>query len=186
MKFRIRGSRRPNDEEKSPDPEQAWKILELINSWIRHSDAKAGVTLAFVGALAAILYNLVSDFSSRTAIFDVLVIIACALLTIAGVLCGATLVPRTEIDTDESSAPNLLFFASIHERYSGKRDEYRKDLAFLTTDHERLHAEISDQVHANANIASVKSRHAKRAIGATLTAGAVIALIAGIIGAVNA
>lgn len=36
---------------------------EPVNEWIRHSDAKAGVTLVFIGVLGTMLFNLVREFT---------------------------------------------------------------------------------------------------------------------------
>lgn len=77
-----------------PDPDHAWKLLSLVNEWIRHSDAKAGVTLAFVGVLGTMLFNLVRGFAQRSLLFDVVVVVACALLVLTAALSGWTLTPR--------------------------------------------------------------------------------------------
>ncbi|MDN6227261.1 Pycsar system effector family protein, partial [Corynebacterium flavescens] len=113
----------------------------MANEWIRHADAKAGVTLAFVGALGAILYSLVSDFDKRSGLFDVLVVAACALLVLAGVFCGLTLAPRTKDKGGDSGSVNLLYFANIYEKYAGKRETYKKDLAALGPDPRKVDAD---------------------------------------------
>lgn len=79
-----------------PNPDHAWKTLALMNEWIRHSDAKAGVTLAFAGVMATTTFNLAKDFTPRSVVFDSLVVIACILLICTGALCGWTLTPRVK------------------------------------------------------------------------------------------
>ena len=37
----------------------------MVNEWIRHSDAKASVTLAFTGVMATMTYNLAKDVTSE-------------------------------------------------------------------------------------------------------------------------
>lgn len=163
------------------DVADAWKTLSLVNEWIRHSDAKAGIALAFVGALATMLFNLVGDFHERSAGFDVLVFSTCFLLLVGGILCGWTLTPRVR-DTQEvpESTPNRLFFVSIAREYN--RREYREALNRLTLMSDSLLEDLADQIHANARISTIKSRCAKWAIRAVLSAALCVALIAAIVG----
>lgn len=168
-----------------PNPDHAWKTLALMNEWIRHSDAKAGVTLAFTGVMATMLFNLAKDFTPRTVVFDFLVVVACLLLICTGTLCGWTLTPRLK-DTDaDRDAINSLFFASIDQHFRGKRQEYSEVLQTLTADPVELTKDLADQVHANARIATVKATAAKRAIRCALATGATIAILALVIGVTN-
>lgn len=168
-----------------PNPDHAWKTLALMNEWIRHSDAKAGATLAFTGVMATILFNLTNDFAPRTVVFDSLVAIACLLLICTGTLCGWTLTPRLK-DTDANrDAINSLFFASIDQNFRGRRQEYSEVLQTLTSDPVELTKDLADQVHANARIATVKADAAKWAIRFALASGATIAILALVIGITN-
>lgn len=40
-----------------PAPDHAWKALSVKNEWVRHANAKTRMTLAFVAATAAALFN---------------------------------------------------------------------------------------------------------------------------------
>lgn len=40
-----------------PAPDHAWKALSVTNEWVRHADAKTGITLAFVAATATALFS---------------------------------------------------------------------------------------------------------------------------------
>jgi len=168
-----------------PNPDHAWKTLALMNEWIRHSDAKAGVTLAFTGVMATTTFNLAEDFTPRTAVFDSLVVIACLLLIFTGALCGWTLTPRVKDKDADRDAINRLFFASIHKNFRGKRQEYSEVLHVLTSDPVELTKDLADQIHVNARIATVKATAAKWAIRCALAAGAAIAVLALVIGATN-
>lgn len=165
-----------------PDPDHAWKLLSLVNEWIRHSDAKSGVTLAFVGALGTMLFNLANGFEPRSLFFDVIVVIACALLGLTTALCGWTLTPRVDDKDVDPEAINRVFFASIARHFKGDRPGYTEVLSTLTSDPHELVRDLADQVHANAKIATLKAKYVKWAIRSALGAGACVALVAIIVG----
>ena len=168
-----------------PNPDHAWKTLALMNEWIRHSDAKAGVTLAFTGVMATTTFNLAKDFTPRTALFDTLVVIASFLLLITGAMCGWTLTPRVKDKDADRDAINRLFFASIDRNFRGKRQEYSEVLHTLTSDPVELTKDLADQIHVNARIATAKATAAKWAIRCALAAGAAIAVLALVVGITN-
>lgn len=167
---------------REPEPEQAWKLLDHIDGWIRHSDSKAGVTLAFVGVLATMLFNLVKNFAHRTVLFDVLVVLAALFIVMAAAYCAWTLTPRTDDAESDPESVNRLFFGSIASGFRGKRPQYRDALTSLVADPAELTRELADQIHANARIATVKAKAAKRAIRSALAAGATVAVLATIVG----
>lgn len=167
------------------NPDHAWKALALVNEWIRHSDAKAGVTLAFTGVLATMLFNLAKDFSARWWLTDATVVAACILLLLTGALCAWTLTPRVNDKDASKDAINRLFYASISKNFKGDRQRYVDVLHTLTADPDELIRDLADQVHANAKIATTKAKWAKWAIRSAVAAGAAIALLAVLIGLAN-
>jgi hypothetical protein len=169
----------------SPNPDQAWKLLSLVNEWIRHSDAKAGVTLAFTGALGAMTFNLASGFETRTLLFDVVVVVACVLLTVTAGLCGWTLTPRVNDKDADPESINRLFFASISHHFKGERPRYSEVLSTLTADPHELIKDLADQIHSNAGIATLKAKYAKWAIRSALATGLAVAILAITIGITN-
>lgn len=165
-----------------PNPEQAWRLLALINEWIRHSDAKAAVTLAFTAAMGTMLFNLVDGFTDRSLIFDAAVVVATLLILLGSAFCAWTLTPRI---TDQEASPeqaNLLFFGSIAVKFKNDRGNYREELRLLTADPAALTRDLTDQIHANANIAAVKARAIQRGIRSALAAAAAVAAVAVIVG----
>lgn len=174
-----------NNKALEPNPDHAWKALALVNDWIRHSDAKAGVTLAFTGVLATTTFNLASNFENRSAFFDLLVVFACTLLVLTGALCGWTLTPRVNDKDADRDAINRLFFGDISKNFSGKRQEYSDVLHTLTANPGELTRDLADQIHANAKIATTKARFAKWSIRSALATGAAVATMAVVIGATN-
>lgn len=172
----------------TPQPEHAWKALTITNEWVRHADSKTGVTLAFIGATATVLFNLVNGHKDWT--WALIVVTGLAVVAIiAAIICAAlALLPRlqryehkgdaaaTTVGLDESV--NLLFFGDVHRRYRDDRPTYSEVLSLLTSDPVGLTGQIADQIHANAHIASVKFRYANRAIVCELVAVATIAGVA--------
>lgn len=168
-----------------PNPDHAWKTLALVNEWIRHSDAKASVTLAFTGVMATMTYNLAKDVTSRTVLFDTLVGLTCLLLFITGAWCGWTLTPRVKDKDADRDAINRLFFGSIDRNFRGKRHEYSEVLHVLTSNPVELTKDLADQIHVNARIVTVKASAAKWAIRYALAAGAAIAVLSLVVGITN-
>jgi hypothetical protein len=156
-----------------------------VNEWIRHSDAKASVTLAFTGVMATMTYNLAKDVTSRTVLFDTLVGLTCLLLFITGAWCGWTLTPRVKDKDADRDAINRLFFGSIDRNFRGKRHEYSEVLHVLTSNPVELTKDLADQIHVNARIATVKASAAKWAIRYALAAGAAIAVLSLVVGITN-
>ncbi|MCX5046239.1 DUF5706 domain-containing protein [Aldersonia sp. NBC_00410] len=155
--------------------DHAWKLLSLVNEWIRHADAKATATLAFAGALGALLYNLVKNQTNTATVLDAVVVAACLFLGATILLCGLTLAPRIR---DKDAIPediNRVFFASIAQQ---PRLDYRAVLRTLTEDAHELIRDLADQIHANAQIATKKNTSAKWAIRALLAAGVCLAIVA--------
>lgn len=174
--------RSPTEKPLSPDPEQAWKVLSLVNDWIRHADAKAGVTLAFCGVLGAMLFNLARDASMRSCLLDVLIVGGCLFLVLTALLCGLTLTPRLKDADTDPKAINRVFFESVSRYFAGDRRGYIEALTEITSNPSQLIKDLGDQIHANAKIATLKVRYAKWAIRSALVAGVCVAAVALTIG----
>ncbi|MCH5644439.1 Pycsar system effector family protein [Gordonia sp. ABSL49_1] len=165
-----------------PDPDHAWKALLKINDWIRQADAKATVTLAFTGALATLLYNMVSGLVHTGVWVNILAVLSTGLLVIAGISCGLTLTPRIK-DTLRSSENRIsvLFYGAINQHYGKDRDKFCAEIEDLTKDPTRLTLELARQIHINSRIASEKTVRVQWAIRAMVTGGFAIAAIAALI-----
>lgn len=171
-----------NDNTGDPDPDHAWKLLSLVNEWIRHADAKATVTLAFTGAMGTLLFNMVKGLPETGVWTNISAVSTCAFLVAAGVLCGLTLTPRTkDIVDDSSDEVNRIFYAHISKHFRGQRVEYRDVIKTLTADSASLTDDLADQIHANARIATVKNQYVKWAIRAMLCGGLSLAIVAALI-----
>ncbi len=166
----------PTASQEQPSSDQVWKVLSLVNEWIRHADSKAGVTLAFTGVMATMTYNLAgtADFASLLAVAALS--ITGVLLITTGALCACTLIPRTNDRDIPQEEKSRIFFDSIASNFT--LSQYRIELPNLVEDSDRLVRELTDQIYANSVIASVKSRFAKRAVATVLLSGISVVIFA--------
>lgn len=164
----------------APSPDQAWKLLSIVNEWVRYADTKTGVTLAFGGATAALLLNALKD-SNWTWKLTVSASLAGVSLILTALFAAFALFPRVRGNQDHSvdeEAVSLLFFGDIRRHYGEDRPTYRDVLTTLTADAARLTEQIADQIHANARVATIKFRWVNVAIVAEMAAIASTALTA--------
>lgn len=165
----------------APQPDHAWKALSVTNEWIRHADSKAAVTLAFAGATATIVFNLVNGHTPGTCSLKVFACLSALAIVAAVISAGCALLPRVNRrrhgsrKTPGETLPsndtvNLLFFGDVYRNYAESLPSYREDLVGLTSERTKLTEQIADQIHANARIAAVKFRWANRAIASELIA----------------
>ena len=168
-----------------PSPDHAWKALSTTNEWIRHADAKTGITLAFAGVTFAALFNVAHATQRWTCLITVLALVNAGALLGAVLCAGMALLPRvaakeTRGRHSESASTddvvNLLFFGDVSKHYGADSPTYRNVLSTLTSDVSHLTCQIADQVHANAHVATAKFQWANRAVVCELTAA--VALVA--------
>lgn len=189
--------------EDSPQPDQAWKALGLVNDWIKHADAKVGATLAFSGAVAVMLFNLVKNQDEPSWPLSFASVLCAAAVVGAGGSAALALMPRLSIATRwnkraarQAAGPvtvsaaaevkedpvNLLFFSDIARGYDGDSPSYVEILRSLTSDSERLTRQIAHQVHANATVAHRKFAWADRAIKFLALSLMLVAVVGTIVG----
>lgn len=176
------------------EPDHAWKVLSITNDWIRHADAKCGVTLAFVGVTGTTLFNLVKDEKAWSLLLNIAVFAGITSLVTAVVFAGLALFPRTATKENRqkfwkrrtgkasgTSSPasvksaqqdqiNLLFFGHVAAHYRDDGPSYQEVLGLITKDRERLTTQIASQIHENSHVAVLKFKYVNRAIMAELAA----------------
>lgn len=156
--------------------EHAWRLLSMVNEWVRFADAKAGAIYAASGVIATLLYGLVKDLSKRPALLDITVVLTCVSLFLAVFLASWTLVPRTKgIDANAHQA-NLVFFDSIAHAYKRDRVGYIKELKRLSIDGGALLEQLGHQIHANSIIASTKNKHVAWGMRASVASGILLGM----------
>ncbi|MFJ8138729.1 Pycsar system effector family protein [Streptomyces sp. NPDC096013] len=194
-------------------PEHAWKALSLVNDWVKHAETKSVATLAAAGVAGGVAYNLLKDQSNPGIILDVVAVVGCLMILLAGLCAMAALapqlkppspgelrakfrdlwarrsVPRRDGETEptqaeaERSPTNLLFYGDVKRQYEHDAPTYAQVLATLTGNNEEITHHIALQVHANSLVANRKYVWANRAIRALRVGLICLALIALIIAA---
>ena len=156
-------------EEVAGSPDQAWKMLSLVNDWIRHAETKAAGTMATSGVAAGVLYNLLKDHSSPGKLVGILAIICVILIVTAGLAAAWALRPR--LWSREEPTSNL-YFDHIARRHGkkGGGDVFGETIRALSAADFELVGEIAGQIWANAHVARAKYRWANIGLSAVLLA----------------
>lgn len=159
------------------NPDQAWKMLGLVNDWIKHAETKAAGTVAASGISAGVLYNLLKGVSTPGRWIEVPAAVCGVFIAIAGLSAAWALRPR--LWAREEPTSNLYFdhIARRHRRKSGV-DEYDKTVRALSAEDAALVGEIAGQIWANAHVARAKYRWASIGLTAVLVALAALAVTA--------
>lgn len=163
------------------NPEQAWRALDLVTGWIKHAEAKSGVTLTAALAVGTVLYDLVKD-QQRPSFWLGAAAVVCGVLVFAGAAATAwSLIPRLWRRDDATSDLYFDHIARRHARHTGSTD-YAGALRVLAADNDRMITEIAGQVWANAHVARQKYKWGS--VGLILTIGSLVplAVVAGIVG----
>jgi len=123
-------------------------LLERTLNWIATADVKVGVVMALDTAMFAGLATAygASDSSTRTAWAFLAIVVACGSL-IAAVFCSAmAALPRIT-----GPVASNIFFGRIAEK---RLEEYNE--AFCRIDDATFLADLTTQIHRNAEIAAAK------------------------------
>lgn len=187
MKWRaIRRDVYPAPSPSPADVEQAWKILALVNEWIRHSEAKTAATLAASGVTGGLLFSLFRAFQSPTIWQIVCVSIGAAAAVTAFVCSAASLRPRlswkkqqdTTTHGNNTTRFNPLFFQDVAHGFKGDHVAYVEKLLQVTGDCKQLFEQVCHQIVANSSVASRKFSWNNRALCALLVAVAALSGLA--------
>lgn len=157
--------------------ENAWRLLNATNEWVRFADAKAGGALAGAGVLAAALGSagLSDSFSSAPDGAVVLGGLAGLAALVSAALALQALAPRLKVGEPVS----LIYFDHVARRYKDDTAGHSEAVRELLEDEERYFKEIAAQVWANSIVARRKLRASNwslsiLAVGVLLTAVASI------------
>ena len=166
----------PDSEEtvRLPQPDHAWKLLELVNSWIRQADTKAAAALTGAGLVGGTLFNLVRGLTSLSIPIDIAAVACAAAAVAAAASAGTALLPRLKAPTRARTAARLeqvspLYFRHIRAHHETP-DAYRPVVRTLLADSAALADELAGQIWVNADIATRKHIWTNRAIVAFLVA----------------
>lgn len=149
--------------------DQAWKMLALVNDWIKHAETKAAGTIAASGVSAGVLYNLLKSVAAPSRSIEVLAAICGALLAFAGLAAAWALRPRLWSREEPTSSLYFHHIARRHGRRAGSA-AYGSIVRELSVADAKLVGEIASQIWANAHVARAKYRWANIGLSAILFA----------------
>ena len=158
--------------------EDAWRLLNSTNEWVRFADAKAGGALAGAGVLAGALAT--AGLSDK---FDTAPNAAVWFGMLAGVaaLVAAALSVYALLPTLRVGEPvSLIYFEHVARRYRADTDGHAEAVKELLSDEDRYFKEVAAQVWANSVVARGKflaSVWALTALGVGVLLGGIAALI---------
>ena len=158
-----------------------WEVFKTVADFVRFSDAKAAVILAFAGGSAAFLSTRVDVLHAiilrhgndpwGALLYVAVLLYLCAL---AFTMFASLRSLRPALSTGDKKR-SLIFFKHIAEDYAGRHVEYGRALGALGEDEVR--EEVAHQICANARIATAKFEWVERAIQALIAAIAAWAMI---------
>ncbi|WP_141014207.1 Pycsar system effector family protein [Nocardioides sambongensis] len=134
--------------------DDAWRLLNATNEWVRFADAKAGGALAGAGVLAGALASagLSDKYQSAPCGAVVFGVLSGVAALIAAGLALYALIPTLRVGEPVS----LLYFEHVARRYKGDADSHADAVKELLSDDERYFREVAAQVWANSVVARGK------------------------------
>ena len=149
-----------------PRPEHAWSALGNVSDWIRHGDAKIGVTLAFSAGAGALLFNLFDGAKSPGCAATVFGVVSAIALVASSAFAIVGLIPQVRVGRkkEPEKYANLLFYRHIARGWQDDTPDFVFKLGALTMDNQELTKHLGEQIHANALVATRKYAWADRAI----------------------
>lgn len=158
--------------------EDAWRLLNSTNEWVRFADAKAGGALAGAGVLAGALATagLSDKFDTAPNAAVWFGVLASVAALVAALLSVYALLPTLRVGAPVS----LIYFEHVARRYRADTDGHAEAVKELLSDEDRYFKEVAAQVWANSVVARGKflaSAWALTALGVGVLLGGIAALI---------
>ena len=138
--------------------EVLWNTYSTVNEWIRFSDTKAALILAFYGAVGAFSIpgiidhmRLINDY----AVLQILLALGIAISIISTLLSLIALAPTLRIKDIKNKNHSLLYFQAISDNFNDS-SEYSKSIEEMLSNESESHRQVSEQIWANSKVASKK------------------------------
>lgn len=166
----------PQGDEVPPkaDPDQAWRVLGLVNDWLKHAEGKAAGALTAAGVVGGVLFTLVGDKKDLGWIPALAAVICAGAVLVAGICAGVSLWPRLKANEPPTSP---IYFDHIAREHADVAT-YRDTLHLLSSNTSEITRELAVQVWANAHLAHKKYRWAGLAIVALIVSLGALAVVA--------
>ncbi len=156
-------SRRPEDVFSFSPEHLNWRTLELVIGFVRHAESKAVATLAASSAVSGAGYAFIAQAKPIPLSLTFTLLSILSALS-AGCMAGIALRPR--LSSTGIRSDSIIYFAHI-ARYPDERS-YAAAFRAKSRDSD-LDSDITSQVYANAQVATLKFAWTNRAIYAFLT-----------------
>lgn len=171
--------------DKTPEPpdaggcsEDAWRVLLLINDWIKHADAKTAGVLAAAGVTAGLLYSVVSEVDVLPLPTTVCVAATAVCLLFAVLFGGLALRPRLWTCAPATSKIYFAHIARAYPKGAAQPTSFVQDFTSSFSDSREVASEVSEQIWAIAHVAAAKYRWVNLAMVFSFFALAGLALTA--------
>jgi hypothetical protein len=150
-----------------PDPDQAWRTLELVRSLAVHADGKAAATLTGAGVGGGVLFSLAHGVRAPQTAAIVIALLSGLGFFAAGIFSGISLWARSAPPGTPSS---LIYFDHVTRMHRRSPQMYAAELRELTTDRNALIDQIAAQIWANSLVARRKFQLTNYGLGSLLAA----------------
>lgn len=167
------------------DTDEAWKVLELVNGWVKHAEAKGGLALATSGVLAGLFVSLISDLAAPSWLLTLMLILAGVSVLSAGVLGAVAVVPRTWKRSPPTGAIYYDHIARAYPNGSAMQvkgvEDFKERFAEVTGDKSALFEDLATQVWANSHVAAAKYKWSNLAVVFVILAAVFLAISAAVL-----
>lgn len=158
--------------------EDAWRVLNSVNEWVRFADAKAGGALAGAGVLAGALASagLSDKFANAPGAAVGFGVTSGVCAVIAAAIALYALIPTLRVGEPVS----LIYFEHVARKYKDDTAGHAVAVKALITDQDQYFEQVAAQVWANSKVARSKflaSAWALTALGVGVLLGGVAAII---------
>lgn len=134
--------------------DDAWRLLNSTNEWVRFSDAKAAGALAGAGVLAGAVATagLSHSYAASGQVAVIFIALAGLAALVAAGLAVYSLIPTLRRGPKDS----LIYFDHVARHYRGNAEGHARAVHDLLADEDRYLEELAGQVWANSLVARSK------------------------------
>ena len=147
--------------------QRLWITISQTNEWVRYSDGKGVALLGIQGVLIGLALTFLKDFltgSTLNAVSTVFLIVGIVCVTAAMVFTFLCLVPRL----NNRGRKSPIYFGAIAASFKTP-EEYGQYLREHFITEEDIIESLSEQIHTNSRIASVKFKRVSWSTRLTLS-----------------
>lgn len=158
--------------------EDAWRLLNSVNEWVRYADAKASGALAGAGVLTGALATagLSEKYKNAPDAAVCFGVISGGFAIVAAAIALWSLLPTLRAGEPAS----LIYFEHVARKYKGDTKGHAAAVKALLTNEDEYFEQVAAQVWANSKVARSKflaSAWALTVLGVAVLLGGLAAII---------